>query len=56
MTQSSSSDVDTTISVYLRSKLKPDALNKWFIFQKKNALETSAKMFLAVPIPQVADK
>ena len=35
MTQSSSSDVDTTISVYLRSKLNPDALNKWLIFKKK---------------------
>lgn len=35
MTQSSSSDVDTTIFVYLRSKLNPNALNKWLIFQKK---------------------
>lgn len=38
MTQSSSSDVDTTISVYLRSKLNPDALNKLLIFQKKKCV------------------
>lgn len=35
MTRSSSSDVDTTISIDLRSKLNPKALNKWLIFKKK---------------------
>lgn len=47
MTRSSSSDVDTTISIDLRSKLNPKTLNKWLILKKKkNALGTSAKVFL----------
>ena len=46
MTRSSSSDVDTTISIDLWSKLNPKTLNKWLILKKKNALGTSAKVFL----------
>ena len=53
MTQSSSSDVDATISVYLRSKLNPNALNKWLTFQKKKCVRDLRK---DVPILQVADK
>ena len=35
MTQSSISDVDTTVSIDLRFKRNPKALNKWLIFKKK---------------------
>lgn len=53
MTRSSSSDVDTTISIDLRSKLNPKALNKWLIFKKKKGVRDLRN---DVPIPQVADK
>lgn len=52
MTRSSSSDVDTTISIDLRSKLNPKALNKWLIFKKKCVRDRRKD----VPIPQVADR
>lgn len=53
MTRSSSSDVDTTISIDLRSKLNPKTLNKWLILKKKKCVRDLRK---GVPIPQVADK
>ena len=37
--------VDTTISIF-RLNLIQKHLNKWLIFQKKNALGTSVKIFL----------
>ena len=54
MTRSSSSDVDTTISIDLRSKLNPKTLNKWLILKKKKKCVRDLRK--DVPIPQVADK